>query len=477
MKNYINNKKKTLFPESCFSLDGYKYKKINDKIKILNKDFQIFLDNNKNKSNKPKKNYYNFSINKLFRKLVSDSTKQIIKNYQKNFERNRKKFLSAKEIQKYRDKKLALLRLIRNKKQISNSHTHTHTNTIKNNKTHKITNDKNTSMNNISNTFISGKDNNKSYDNKMSIFTNKSMYSYCSNRNTFLSANKSSNISIKNKKFNFKERLFGNKHFNNKSTREKMNNSSLINDLSSNKNNEKDILINSYNDGKNNISAIGIKSDNHFDNLYTKDEIINLNKKINLRNLKLNIYRFENSTNYLPNTDTINNNLLHPYKFMSKKYIIDKRIDRFYLKKKKFKYIFNNLKKRKNFSEPKNIPLANKTQTSMIKEKFNSYSKRKESKRKDTDTKNVINKINNIQQAIKIKKRIIKKEKNNTKSKYIKKMMDYFKNKNPNNEDIDNELKREISTYQKKIGQFIFLDGKYIYTSHLSFFGKGKNFI
>ncbi len=141
MKSYINNKNKTLFPESCFSLDRYKYKKINDKIKILNKEFQIFLDNNKNKSNKPKKNYYNFSINKLFRKLVSDSTKQIIKNYQKNFERNRKRFLSAKEIQKYRDKKIALLRLIRDKNQINN--THTNINTIKINNTHKIINDKN----------------------------------------------------------------------------------------------------------------------------------------------------------------------------------------------------------------------------------------------------------------------------------------------------------------------------------------------
>jgi len=378
--------------------------------------------------------------------------------------------LSAKEIQKYRDKKIALLRLIRDKNQINN--THTNINTIKINNTHKIINDKNTSMNNISNTFISIKDNNNnSYDNKISIFTNKSMYSYCSNKNTFLSAKKNNNINTKNKQFNFKERLFGNNYFNNKSTREKMNNSSPINNLSSNKNIEKDILINSYNDGKNNISAFGIKSDNHFDNYYTKDDLINLNKKINLRNLKLNIYRFENSTNYLPNSDTINNNLSHPYKFMSKKYKIDKKIDRFNLKKKEFKSIFNNLKKRKNYSEPKNIPLPNKTQISLINEKFNSYNKRK-----DTDTKNVIKKINNIQKTIKIKKRTIKREKNN-KNRYIKKMMDYFKNKNPNSEDIDKEIKREISTYQKKIGQFIFLNGKYIYTSHLPYFRKGKNFI
>ena len=86
-------------PDICFSYDDYKYKKLIKDINKLNEDFQIFLDKNIKKINKPKKNYYTFSINKLFKKLVFDSTKQILKNYKNNFEGNNKRFHSAKEIQ------------------------------------------------------------------------------------------------------------------------------------------------------------------------------------------------------------------------------------------------------------------------------------------------------------------------------------------------------------------------------------------
>ena len=70
----------------------------------------------------------------------------------------------------------------------------------------------------------------------------------------------------------------------------------------------------------------------------------------------------------------------------------------------------------------------------------------------------------------------MKKEKyiNNKK---IKKIIKYFKNKNNINEEIDKEIKKDIFNYQKNIGDFIFLDGKYLYTSHLSYFREGLKFI
>ena len=167
MHKYLNPENKIIYPESYFSVDYHKkYRKINEKIANLNKDFQILLNNKIRKETRIKKNYYSFGISKLFRKLILDSTNKL-KSNKNNFEQN-KKFIISKPIKNHKDKKIMLLKLIRSKK-------------INENKNNKSSSDKNSfnnisSINNITNSFITGKEyNNNSYDNKLSLFTNRSI--------------------------------------------------------------------------------------------------------------------------------------------------------------------------------------------------------------------------------------------------------------------------------------------------------------
>ena len=103
---YSITKKNNYFIDSGFSLNQYSYKRFNDKINDFKKDFGIFLDKNKKIINKPRKNFFSLNINKLFKKLVFDSTSKVLKNYEKNSIETKKRFFSAKRIQNYKDKKI-----------------------------------------------------------------------------------------------------------------------------------------------------------------------------------------------------------------------------------------------------------------------------------------------------------------------------------------------------------------------------------
>ena len=176
MNTYIN---KTLFPKNCFPLSLFKYKRINEDINQLHNDFKIFIDNNEKKINKPKKNYYNFSINYLFKRLIFDSTNKLNKNCKVDLQKNKTRFISAREFQKYKERKLMLLKLIRDKKEHN----------IKSN----ITIGKTPLNIKKFNTIHQSKIKNSSFDNKISLFTTKSLSSQTTFRNLFSNE--------KNKKF------------------------------------------------------------------------------------------------------------------------------------------------------------------------------------------------------------------------------------------------------------------------------------
>ena len=111
---YDKSKSKILFPDSCFSI-GVKYKKINDKFNNLNENFKIFFNRNIDEIIRSKK-YTNTPNMGIFKKKMPDTSDKLTKSFQKNLENSKRKFLSAKEIDQYRDNKRNLLKLMRNKK-------------------------------------------------------------------------------------------------------------------------------------------------------------------------------------------------------------------------------------------------------------------------------------------------------------------------------------------------------------------------
>ena len=247
MNTYIN---KTLFPKNCFPLSLFKYKRINEDINQLHNDFKIFIDNNEKKINKPKKNYYNFSINYLFKRLIFDSTNKLNKNCKVDLQKNKTRFISAREFQKYKERKLMLLKLIRDKKEHN----------IKSN----ITIGKTPLNIKKFNTIHQSKIKNSSFDNKISLFTTKSLSSQTTFRNLF---SNEKNKKINNKrKINSKYKKISNSNtkidsFSQKNSNEKLvdNNNNQI--FSPNLNDDEDIIINNFNDKTNDKNNYSSKDD------------------------------------------------------------------------------------------------------------------------------------------------------------------------------------------------------------------------
>ena len=449
MNSAIIRKNIAFYPE-CFSMNQYKYKRFTDKINKLNKDLELFIENNKNKMNKPKKKFNRLGINRLFRKLVFDSTNKVLKNYENNDKKANKRFFSAKEIQKYKDSKIMFLKLIRTKN-MNNSKT-------KNFTIDKIYINKNRSiLNNPANFIIYNRNSNKKNNNNTSQIKNKSFYSQLSVRHNLYNPKVEKN----KRKINFKLKVSGDKYINKSSIENQHNYDNIRYDKDLIKNNDNEILIKSYNDNSLNNNS---KNNNYFIDNYDNSNYKLFKQKLNLKKLEFKVHKFENSSKYFPDNDSIYKNI-KPNKFINKKYIRNNKLDKSFIHINKFNKIFNKFKKRNIFSAPRIFPKLNKSLISSLKENTNS-----------NRTINIMNKnnttilfqtINDIQKKIKIKKKIIKNEKKR-KNNYVTKIMNYFKNKKYSNKDIDKDLKRDFVEYQNKMGHFIKIDDKYLYTSHIS---------
>ena len=441
MNTYIN---KTLFPKNCFPLSLFKYKRINEDINQLQKDFKIFLDDNEKKINKPKKNYYNFSINYLFKRLIFDSTNKLNKNCKVDLQKNKTRFISAREFQKYKERKLMLLKLIRDKKEHN----------IKSN----ITIGKTPLNIKKFNTIHQSKNKNSSFDNKISLFTTKSLSSQTTFRNLF---SNEKNKKINNKrKINSKYKKISNSNtkidsFSQKNSNEKLvdNNNNHI--FSPNLNDDEDIIINNFNDKTNDKNNYSSKDDFFIFNYTGKKKSKIAIKKLNLKKLKLRIKEFEKSSKYYADNDIIHKALEKPSNFISEKVL---KQDHFYMSLKGLNSTKNNsIRLKRIASAPKII----QKKTSPLIKKINI--------KKDI----IYKKVDELQKKIKIKKNIIKKEEKD--KKIAKKILSSIDNNN-NSVDIDmnKEMKKDISKYQKNIGDFILVDGHYIYTSHVPFVLKNK---
>ncbi len=249
---------------------------------------------------------------------------------------------------------------------------------------------------------------------------------------------------------------------NNKSSLEIQKSNYIMKDYNSIKKNNNELIIKDYNDFKNNNS----KFNNYFDNDFNKKDFKLFKQKINLKNLKLGINKFENSKKYYANIDTIYKNMKIKNKFINKKFIKNNRLDRTIINKKEFNNsIKSYIKKRNIHSAPKKFETLDKIKINSIKN--NSNANRTINIMNKYNRSILIQNINDIQQKIKIKKKILKKEKKKKHS-YIKKIMNYFKNQAYNDKDIDKALKKDFIEYQNKIGRFVKVDENYLYSNHIS---------
>lgn len=462
MHSYLKIKNNMLYPEYCFSNYNFKYKTFNEKINKLNKDFEILLDINKQKIKRPKKKYSSLNINKLIIKLDSESSNKVLNKHQKNNKNAKKRFFSAKEIEKYKDKKRIFLKLIRSKK-------------LNNNKSDICLIGKNSSknrskLNNLNNSKIFRKDDNRKK--KIFQFTNKYSFSQSS---SFMNTLYEQKISKNKRKNNIKRKIFGKKYLNkssidNNSRKEVLRDN--LKDINLIKKDENQKMNNSYNDVNqinNRFNEINYYLESNYDN---KDYIL-LKQKLNLKNLKIKVHNFENSSQYIPNDHIISKNLFKEKTFINKKFMKNNKLDKLLINNKEYYSIINDkIKKRKIYSAPRIRNRSNKTQTAL---KNNNLNIKRIMKTMNNINKYnstiLINKINDIQKKVQIKKRILKKEKK-IKNGNIKKIMDYFINKHLDSKEIDKKMqknfKQEFLEYQKKIGNFIKYDEKYLYAGHLS---------
>ena len=448
MNSDIINKKIAFYPDSYFTMNHYKYKRFTDKINKLKKDLEMFIDNNKKKMIKPKKKFNSLRINRLFRKLVFDSTNKVLKNYENNDKKTNKRFFSAKEIQKYKDSKIMFLKLIRMK---SMNNPKKKNNPIDRN----FMNNNRSVIDNRTNFIIYSRNNLNKKDNNLSKKKHKSIYSQPSVKDILCNPKVEKN----KRKINSKLKLSGDKYINRSSIQNQSNYVNIKYDKDSIKNNENEIIIKSFNDSLNNNS----NNNNFWADNYDNDNYKLIKQKVNLKKLKFKVHKFENSSKYFPDSDIILKNIKQN-KFINKKFIKNNKLDKSFINNREYNNIIKNkIKKRNINSAPRIIPKLNKLLISPKKENTNR-------------TMNIMNKynttilyqtINDIQKKIKIKKRIIKKERNK-KSSYVKKITDYFKNKHYNRRDIDKDMKRDFIEYQNKIGHFIKIDEKYLYTSHIA---------
>ena len=431
MNPYLNKSTLGFYPDSYFSINQYKYKRFRDKIDNFNKDFEVFFDHNQKKMIKPKKKFNRFNINKLFRKLVFDSTNQVLKSYEKM--QNKKRFLNDREIQRKRDKKIIFLKLIR----------------AKNINKIKDINNKNNNKNKVIYNYLrkpnSAKISNNSNDKKFFRFIkNKSIFNQSSSINSRYKSQSQRNLYIKNK--------YNKEKYSNKSSMNSPNKNYNQSSISTIKNDENKKLINIYDENKNDFKDI-------FNDSICKNDIDSMKKMLNLKKLKLRVNKFEHSYKYLANSDIIYRNLQTRNHFVNKKYLKNNILDRSTINNN---FLNNSVRKRNVSSASSIFPLS---RNNIFAIRNNSISNRNISILNRTNSSMLFKRINEIQKKMRTKKSSLKKEKIK-KSSYVRRILNYFNKKKITSKEIDNEMKKDFINYQKKIGHFIKVDGKYLFTSH-----------
>ena len=322
---------KTLIPESCFKIKENKYKKMNETYEQIKKNFEVFLDEgNFGKIRiKHNKNRYSFNINRIFKQFLFNSRNKVI---DKNKNDNEKRFYNAKEIQKYKDKKMMLFKYLRARNKDKNI------NYFSDKKHSGNMSDRNDFYESIisNNKHNCNKNINNSSNANLSAFNRSSFINTLYKNKKGLSGQ---NINVRKKLFS---KISGDKsfmHIGNVHNRVKPYSASTKNNSLNN--------INSEN--KKNVSSF--EYDNIFDEDYIKKSFVSLKKKIKLSSIQSIINKLEKKGMYYKNNSYDLNSVkkFRVNKYMNPKILNYKGMNNTN-KNKDFKRIIYDKFKKRNFS-------------------------------------------------------------------------------------------------------------------------------
>ena len=454
MKQYIDLNK-TFFPKSNFIINEYKYKKMNETFEKIEKSFEVFTKDDYDFSRKSenKKKKYSVSIKKLFRTLLINSRKKIS-------DINKKRFYNAKEIQKYKDKKILLLKCLRAKNKDNNNNYYF---------CDKRHSGNNRDRNIFSARLLSIKKHNNHRKNNNSSISNISFFNKSSAFNS-MNKNKNKLIRKKKQKMNIREKLFG------KQSSEQNRNSHNISNPYSIFEKSKNSLNISSNNIINNKNSF--EYDDTFDYNYIKKDFASLKKKINISKMQSSINKSKKkSKNISFDINSINAFRRNNYPKFSKYTLKNNTIKR----KRDFNRLINKIKKNfsstqrksKSTSSSKKIKYFNKLQDQT---KLQNLKNDKTLNITKCNTKDIIKKLNKIKLSLNVKKKIMKKKMGKINDKCAKNIINYFREKVIEDQNVEKFLKNDTRDYKRNIGQFIVVDDKFMYSSHFSTIMNGKFF-
>lgn len=461
---------KNPYPYSNIPIRQIKYKAFTKNVEELKDSFKFFLGKNKSsKKVRVKTVNLNTQMSRILTRLATNKKghNSLIKSFKKNISGKNKRFMSAKEIEKYREKKILILKLIKQKtekeKAISN--------TININKYKE----RYISLKEMKKRKFNGlKYSNLHIGNKTSL--NNRGYSNIEFINNNVYEDNNTNINNINRKKNNKWKtkngfcIRKNNSFLNPYTSK--NKDSLILNLKniSDDNDEEDKNNNiKKNDNKKEFSNISLNF--NLNNNITHDDKYQMKRKIRIQKLISNVDKYENSYNYYPDDYIIHKNSIDPFIFIKKKNlsqfelnIFDKEENNKFINRRK------QIRKIKSNFEPKNKFYQTFTHFQRNNYKLSSKSKDK----KGEKTKIIIKKLNIINKGANNRNSNLKTlYKHDNYPKKLSKFFSFDEGKKVN-KSMGQQIKNDALEYKKDLGNFMFIDGNFLFAEHLSHIKIGK---
>ena len=458
----INEIKKDNYPYDKITLKQIEYEAVTHNIDKLKKDITAFVGKNKTfKKYKGKAFNFKAQMGKILDRLSSENGdhEKLIKSL--NFKRKNIRFMSAIEMEKYREQKSLILKFLNLK---ADKNKTTLTNAYKK-KGRNISLKKIKLSDKFKNTASKFKINKeKSFHNEFrTSYLNQSTGDLSLFKDFISNDNKIYNYNNKDQmknKFNDKNIIKIKKHFSffgSDSTKSKSV-SNLKLRLYESKDNEEQ-----KNKEKNSKKIFfGIKSDFKINNnnIIPEDKF-KMRRKIYLKNLEDKVDEFENCNKFYPNIKLMDNFKKELFSFEKEKNL--NQIELEILEKKENKKIINEKKELKRSKSTPKIKL-NKTLTPLRKNKYKLTSK---SKDKIDNKKLIIKKLNIIKKKANIRKI-------NMKTLYNKidnsnKVVDYFIFNEGKiiDESMGEGIKNDIIKYKNELGNLVYVNGLYLFSSHL----------
>ena len=463
MKNN-NEIGKNMFIYKDLSLKKLQYNSLANNIERLKNDFKIFIGKNKTlKRFKVKVSDLDLQMKRIMKKIetIKIDHSQVLRSLNSKIEGKNKRFMSAKEIEKFREKKSYLLKIL----------------SIQTEKDKEIS--FNRRINEIKNRRMSLQQLKLNKFSATTSFLNKKKINFFDSRNSF--NNKSIeytpyiNHSISNDRYNNKNKIRLIKQ--SSKTQDELifqkNNSLAMPGTAQNKN---ILILNLGNNDNNSYNKKGesdINLDHIFDNNNISEDVYNLKRKVLLKKLKVKVDKFENSSNYLPDYDIIRKNKSDPYIFVKKKKNFGQFESNIFGKEEQNNNSNKRIIMKRIFSTPKNK--LNKTLNQFSRNKYilPSKSKSKEKSEKN-NTKIIIKKLNILKKGANNRKINMKTLYN--RNNYSQKVFDFFTFDEGKkiNQFFAKDIKNDSLKYKDELGNFAYIDGQFLFTKHLSHFKIGR---